>query len=171
MIRFNGPAFAAAALLLAACAPRPAPPAPAPPPAPPPPSPAPVPPPPADWRDAALSPGDWRLGSDNSLSTATFGAAGAASFVVRCEPGRQISLVRADLASASALVVRTTFGERSLAASARPGGATATLAASDPLLDQILFSRGRFLIRAQGAADLVLPTWPEPARVIEDCRG
>ncbi|HEY5710897.1 MAG TPA: hypothetical protein VIT38_03290, partial [Allosphingosinicella sp.] len=126
-------------------------------------------PPPADWRDAALSPGDWRLSNDGAA--ATWGLAGAASFLVRCEPGRQINLVRADAPRATALVIRTTFGERSLAASARPDGATATLAASDPLLDQIMFSRGRFLIGASGAADLVLPAWPEPARVIEDCRG
>ena len=168
IFRTFGPAFAAA-IFLVSCAPRPAPPAPPPAPPPPAPAPAPSPPPPADWRDAALSPGDWRLSNDGAA--ATWGVAGAASFVVRCEPGGRISLARPDAPGATALVVRTSFGERSLAASARPGGATAILAASDPLLDQIMFSRGRFLIGAPGAADLVLPSWPEPARVIEDCRG
>jgi hypothetical protein len=33
------------------------------------------------------------------------------------------------------------------------------------------FSRGRFMVEAQGMATLVLPAWPEPARVVEDCRG
>jgi hypothetical protein len=45
------------------------------------------------------------------------------------------------------------------------------LQARDPLLDQIAFSRGRFTIEAPGAAMLVIPAWPEAARVIEDCRG
>jgi hypothetical protein len=38
------------------------------------------------------------------------------------------------------------------------------------LFDQIVFSRGRFLVRVAGGGDLVLPTWPEPARLIEECR-
>jgi hypothetical protein len=45
------------------------------------------------------------------------------------------------------------------------------LPASDPFLDQIVFSRGRFAVEAQGQARLILPTWPEPARVVEECRG
>ena len=164
---------AVAAVFLASCAPRPAPIAPPPPPAPAPrPAPAPAPPPPpADWRDAALSPGDWSFRNDGPVSTASFGTAGAASFVVRCDAGRQINLIRAAASGGGTLVVRTTFGERSLAASSGAGGIAATLAASDPLLDEIMFSRGRFLVRTQGNADLIVPAWPEPARVIEDCRG
>lgn len=178
--RIEGPARSAplwacmaAAVLLVSCAPRPAPPAPPPPPAPAPrPTPAsPPPPPPADWRDAALSAGDWSFRSDGAVSTASFGPAGAASFVVRCDTGRQVNLIRADASGAGPLVVRTTFGERSLAASSGAAGIAATLAASDPLLDEIMFSRGRFLVRTQGNADLIVPAWPEPARVIEDCRG
>jgi len=41
---------------------------------------------------------------------------------------------------------------------------------SDPLFDQLAFSRGRFLVRVEGQGDLILPAWPEPARTIEDCR-
>jgi hypothetical protein len=33
------------------------------------------------------------------------------------------------------------------------------------------FSRGRFLVTVEGGASLVVPAWPELARVIEDCRG
>lgn len=40
----------------------------------------------------------------------------------------------------------------------------------DPLLDSIVFSRGRFAIEARGLAPIYAPTWPEIARVIEDCR-
>ena len=51
------------------------------------------------------------------------------------------------------------------------GGIGAVLAANDPLLDAIAFSRGRFVIEQPGRAPLVLPAWAEIERVIEDCRG
>lgn len=154
---------------LAGCVPRAETPPPAPPPPPPAPAPEPPPPPPAppaDWRDAPLSAGDWSYRGDGSVSVATYGAG---AFELRCGGG-QISLVRPGGAGGS-LAIRTTFGERNLPARTEGGAAVATLAASDPLLDQIAFSRGRFLVQASGAAPLILPAWPEPVRVIEDCRG
>jgi len=67
------------------------------------------------------------------------------------------------------MTIVTGFGTRTLAG--RSGEQAApTLPASDPLFDQIAFSRGRVLVRTAGG-DLVLPIWPEPARLIEDCRG
>jgi len=45
------------------------------------------------------------------------------------------------------------------------------LAAYDPLLDALAFSRARFAVVAAGSPPLVLPAWPEIARVIEDCRA
>lgn len=154
---------------LAGCVPRPE----APPPAPPPPPPAPAPElpppppePPADWRDAPLSAGDWSYRGDGSASVATYGTG---AFELRCTGG-QISLVRAG-SNGGSLAVRTTFGDRSLPVRPEGGAVVATLASSDPLLDQIAFSRGRFLIQAAGVAPLILPAWPEPVRVIEDCRG
>ena len=55
------------------------------------------------------------------------------------------------------------------------GGAAAyvaaTLAANDPLLDAIGFSRGRFIVEQTGASTLVVPAWAEIERVTEDCRG
>jgi hypothetical protein len=48
------------------------------------------------------------------------------------------------------------------------------LAARDPLLDAMAFSRGRIAVTvggvAGGAEALVMPAWPEAARTIEDCR-
>lgn len=43
--------------------------------------------------------------------------------------------------------------------------------ASDPHLDLLAFSRGRILVSIAGMDDLVLPSWPEFGRVVEDCRG
>ena len=153
--------------LLPGCAPRRPAPAPVPPPAP-----APAPPPPAPvvtWEEAPLSAGDWTYRDESGASSATFASAAGASFVMRCEPTREISLTRTGV-QGGPFVIRTTFGERSLAASDQPAGLTARLAASDPLLDQMVFSRGRFAVESSGAPRLILPAWPEPAHVIEDCR-
>ena len=53
----------------------------------------------------------------------------------------------------------------------QPPAIAASAGARDPRLDQIAFSRGRFLVDVAGQSRLVLPAWPEVARVIEDCRG
>jgi len=95
---------------------------------------------------------------------------GAPVLTIECTADRQIRIVRAG-SGAGALSIRTTFGDRGIAASTRPDATVATIAPVDPILDQIAFSRGRFLVHVDGQADLVLPTWPEPARVIEQCRG
>ena len=52
-----------------------------------------------------------------------------------------------------------------------PAYTSVKTAASDPQLDAIAFSRGRFFVSLNGTSDLVIPDWPEFARVIEDCRG
>jgi hypothetical protein len=109
-----------------------------------------------DWRDLPLAPGDWSY--DSGSSEARYG-----DFSLRCDVARR-QVVLSRLGSSGPLRLRTTYGERLLA----PGGA---LPAADPLLDEMAFSRGRFTVEARGLATLVLPTWPEPARVVEDCRG
>jgi hypothetical protein len=165
-------AIAAGALALLAAlggcaAPTRAPPAPAalPQPLPPPPvPPSPLPPPPQaeDWRDIALTPGDWSYSGDAAGSEARFGDA---ALGLRCDRARrQIVIARAGAAAGAEIFVRTSFGSRRLAAGA-------ALAASDFLLDQMAFSRGRFTVEAAGLPMLVVPAWPEAARVIEDCRG
>jgi hypothetical protein len=127
----------------------------------PPPTPAPPPPQPAvGWEDTALTPGDWTYREEDLAAVY-----GGGLFTIRCDPAaRRVTLSRG---SAGGLTFRTSYGDRSLG-----GGASgAVLPASDPLLDQIVFSRGRFAVEADGQARLVLPTWPEPARVVEECRG
>lgn len=160
--------------LLAACAPQPS--------APPPPAPSPVPAPPpvpqpraADWRDLPLSSGAWTYRSDASVSEAAFGPAGQASFALRCDRARrEIVLARDGLTSGNTMTIRTSSGTRNFPLSVRTAPApivTATVAASDRFLDSIAFSRGRFTVEVPGTAMLVIPAWPEPTRVIEDCRG
>jgi hypothetical protein len=168
-MRLVRPLGTAAAMVLAACVPRTAPPAPvpAPPPQPvrPPPAPA---PPPADWRDAPLSQGDWAYGQRPG-PRAAFGAEGPL-FAAECTTAGRITLARVGAATGPTLTIATTFGERSLPASSDGAMTSATLAAADPLLDEIAFSRGRFLVEVGGQPDLILPSWPELARLIEACR-
>lgn len=164
---------AAILALLGACAQRrapepPPPPQPAPRPAP---QPAPPPQPPVNWQDAALSPGGWTYRSEGAASSASFGLPGQPSFVVRCEPSRQVTLARTGASAATVLTLRTTSGARSFPARPVAGAVAATLAASDPFLDTLVFSRGRFTVEVAGLPTLIVPAWPEPARVIEDCRS
>jgi hypothetical protein len=159
----------AALAALAACVPRTPPPAPQPPPPPAsapasPPAPPPSPPAPA-WEDAALAPGDWSY-AGGATPQAVFAGAEGPVFMLRCMPGGRIALQRP---GGGALTIVTSFGARTLPGTGADG--QAALPASDLLFDQIAFSRGRFLVRAAGAEDLVLPTWAEPERLIEDCRS
>lgn len=155
-------------VLLASCVPqREATPPVQPPPAPARPIPTPQPPAPSaeDWRDIPLTPGTWTY---SPAAGAVFGTAGAAPlFTIRCDTAtRRVLLARADAADAARMTIRTSFGERSFP----EHGPNVAFAASDPFLDTIAFSRGRFSVETEGHALLVLPAWAEPARVIEDCR-
>jgi hypothetical protein len=133
------------------------------------------PPPPADWREVALSPGGWRYSDQGGVSQASFGSSNQASFVVRCDRGRrEISLWREGDSSGNVMTVRTSYGARNfpLSTQAQPTASVyASLAANDRFLDTIAFSRGRFTVEVPGRPMLVIPAWPEPARVVEDCRA
>ena len=151
---------------LAACvpAPRPPPPAPAPPPVAPPAPPTPL---AADWRDWPRTPGTWRYQRTPDGSVAGFGVAATAPIVaLRCDRGARRIAIMITAATASAVTIRTSTARRSLPIT----GGESVLAATDPLLDAIGFSRGRFVIERAGVPPLVLPAWAEIERVTEDCR-
>jgi hypothetical protein len=111
------------------------------------------------WVDAPLSAGRWTYGA---RAGATFGPAGAPALSVRCTAPRRIAIERP---GAESLTFRTSAMMRTVAA-----GAAAALDADDPLLDALAFSRGRFAVEAPGQTRLIVPAWPELARVVEDCR-
>jgi hypothetical protein len=126
-----------------------------------------------NWIDAPQTPGDWRYSPVSGGSEARFGeAASEPRFAMRCVPAsRSVELIRAGNFAASAPVtVRTEFDNRALAGSPVNGAMRVVLAASDPLLDSMALSKGRFAIEVAGAPPLYLPSWPEVTRVIEDCR-
>ena len=92
-------------------------------------------------------------------------------FAIRCQQDRAIWLGITG-AQGDALVIRTSFGMRRLPAErVQLNEMTVQLPVGDPLLAQMAFSRGRFLVAIEGGPSLVVPAWPEFARVIEDCRG
>ncbi len=172
---------ASGAFALAACATKaPAPPRPAPPVS------RPVPPPIAapsvyagDWIDWPLTVGDWRYARDGAGSVARFGVAGQATrFAMRCDTAaRHVSLQSLgalDAGRSATMTVRTSAGTARFALANRGGQppmVAAQLPVDDPTLDRMAFSRGRFVIEIDGApTPLVVPAWPEVARVIEDCR-
>jgi hypothetical protein len=173
-------AITALMVALASCVssppPRPAAPRPAPPP--PPPAAIPAAPPQQDWRDVPLTPGTWAWrGTQGQSSIAQYGVAGqAAQFAVRCDlASRNIVFSRGGMLTgpSGALTFTTSFGAFSYTAAnggGQPPAIVAQASARDPHMDQLAFSRGRFLVDAAGQPRLVLPAWPEVARVIEDCR-
>lgn len=87
----------------------------------------------------------------------------------------QVLLARSgSAAEAVAMGISTTStGNRPVLSNPQLGGngwIVTALPARDPLLDAMAFSRGRFLFEVAGLTPLVLPSWPEVSRVIEDCR-
>ncbi len=149
----------------------------------PPPAPAPVatstprpnPPPPAPaapavhWRDAPLTPGDWRWAREGALSVARFGGD---LFAMTCDPAqRTISLSRRGEGAGDVPMTVVTFHQtRPLSGRDQSGRITVSLEAGDGLLDSMALSRGRFAIETAGLPTLYLPSWSEVTRVVEDCR-
>lgn len=89
--------------------------------------------------------------------------------MVRCDLAqRTISLTLPGASAPGAtLAITTTDGARTYPAT----DAGAVTRATDPFLDRIAFSRGRFRVQLTGRAALILPAWPEFARTVEDCRS
>ena len=162
-----------------------------PPPAPPPPPPArplAAPPRPAprqtetqDWRDAPISAGEWQWAREGDTSVARFGEQGQTpKLVLRCSRAAgQITVTMVAPPTATrplTMILITSTMTRQLTAT--PAGTAeggiamfgVAIAAHDPLLDAIAFSRGRWRIELEEAHPLTLPNWPQAARVIEDCR-
>ena len=119
--------------------------------------------------------GSWSYRAVANGSEAAFSdSSGSRRLILRCDRSRRtISLVRTRVAAAApALAVWTSSLSKSLPARFLPGGElVADLAASDPLLDAIAFTHGRFATAAASAPLIAVPPWPDAARVIEDCRG
>lgn len=165
------------AAMLAACAPSRVPPAPVPAPQPAP-RPAPAPalpaaPPTTNWADAPQTPGTWRYATQGAYTEAAFiGSMGQPLARLRCMADRRLVVVSLPESGAPRprVTIRSHTAARTLEGQPAGRETVAGLAPTDPLLDAMAFARGRFAIEADGLAPLYLPSWPEVARVIEDCR-
>ncbi len=155
----------------------------------PPPSPAPQPvsaPPPAaaplpaprltgDWNDWPFTPGDWTYRRDARGSLGAFGAPGQVAKVsLRCDlQSRRVYLLRAAAAAGQKMTVRTSSTIKELVTKPT-GGAAADVAAeilpNDAILDAMAFSRGRIVVETEGQSPVILPSWAEITRIVEDCR-
>lgn len=127
-----------------------------------------------DWTDWALAAGDWVYRQDERGSIALFGTPGADAVVtLRCDRARQrMYLARAGSGSGN-IVIRSSSTMKQFAG-VQTAGAPPYIAAEimtrDPILDALIFSRGRIAIEVAGQTPLALPSWAEIGRVVEDCR-
>jgi hypothetical protein len=173
-----GHLLVASIVALSACAAPPPPPAPQPAPAP---KPVVVTPPQpqkpvGDWIDWPLASGDWVYRRDERGSIALFGPTGQnATVTLRCDTGRRrIYLAREGAGTGGRMVVRTSSTLKEFAAShtgASPAYLATEILPTDPVLDAMALSRGRFAIEADGQQPIAIPSWAEITRIVEDCRG
>lgn len=124
-----------------------------------------------DWANAPLTPGAWvyHRTASNARSRAVFGRPGAPLFEVACTNYGNIALFRHG-ATAGSITVRTSSTMRQMAGNALAAGLSISISEDDAVLDAMAFSRGRFSIEGPRVPAIIVPAWPELARVVEDCR-
>ena len=129
----------------------------------------------ADLSTATPIAGSWAYSSNASGSEASFvNASAIPQLTIRCTLAtRRVTIAKPATGAAPFLNVWTSAMTRNLPSSFNPATMrlSADVMAADPLLDAIVFSRGRFGVSVGMQPALVLPAWAEPQRVIEDCRG
>lgn len=132
-----------------------------------------------DWKDRAFSRGVWSLAADDDGISARFGSSDLQpEFRMSCIAAKgTIRFARAgsipELMNAT-MTLASTESARSYPAvnsNAVPATIVSETSANDPQLDSLAFSRGRLLVSIVGTDDLVIPSWPEFARVVEECRS
>ena len=134
---------------------------------------APLPPAPERWIDAPQTSGDWSYRATPSGGHAQFATpTGKALFSLHCDrTARRVTLLRHGGTAPAMLRILTGTQTRIFDAAPQAAGTIGlSLDARDPLLDAVIFSRGRFAVEAGTLPTLYLPSWPEIARVVEDCR-
>jgi hypothetical protein len=127
-----------------------------------------------DFSTATPVEGTWNYSANATGSEATFvNATAQPQLTISCSRAtRQVTIAKVATGAAPLLTIWTSAETRSLPASYNPATAriSAVLSAFDPMLDAIAFSRGRAAFSVAAQPTLVVPSWAEPARVVEDCR-
>jgi hypothetical protein len=118
--------------------------------------------------------GSWTYAPAPDGSAATFlNASAMPQLTIRCDrTSRRVSIAKPATVAVPFLNVWTGTMTRGVPASFNPATQRVTIQfpAYDPLLDALAFSRGRIAVYISGSPALVLPAWPDIARVVEDCR-
>jgi len=119
--------------------------------------------------------GTWAYAATATGSEAIFSnGSGTPQLWVGCARAtRRVTIAKPASAAASFLNIWTSTLTRSVPSSFNPatGRLTVEFAAFDALLDALVSSRGRLGFSVGAEPALVLPPWPEAARVIDDCRA
>jgi hypothetical protein len=128
------------------------------------------------WTDLSVSNGGWQYESDGTISRALFGDNPfRPAMVIACNRGQGwVGIaVRGTPPGPRRMEILTETAQRAMTAANQPevDGVAATLAPGDPLLDAMALSKGRFAVAVEGASMLIVPSYAEVSRVIEDCRG
>ena len=125
---------------------------------------------PDNWLDIPVTPGDWAWSQDEGASVSRFGE-GLVAITCDASTSQVIVLVDDAQGEGADVTIVTETETRALRGERRDGSLTVTLDAEDDLLDAMAFSRGRFGIFRVGREPIMLRSWPEISRVIEDCRN
>jgi hypothetical protein len=107
-----------------------------------------------------LASGQWDYFATAGGSIATYGN----HIQLRCDRATRTVTISRPNGATAALTIATDTSTRTLPPSGR-------LLATDPLLDAIAYSRGRFIVSGGTGLAEAVPSWPEAARSIEDCRN
>ncbi|MET0249808.1 MAG: hypothetical protein ABW164_08760 [Sphingobium sp.] len=136
---------------------------------------APAPTPSNNWSDRPVAPGNWTYSAAGAAPAASYGVPGGRPLlVIRCEATAGRLVFARTGAGQGAMTVRTSYGAQAWPAtivSTPSPEVRAARGASDPALDQIAYSRGKFAVEVAGLEPLILPVWAQVSRVIEDCRS
>ncbi|MBX7457066.1 hypothetical protein K3152_02300 [Qipengyuania sp. 1NDH17] len=129
-----------------------------------------------NWIDAPRTEGEWRYTMTSLGGAASFGSSNDRPvFTLWCDrTKRQVDLIRhGDFTASAPMRILTETTARSFTGEPRPSAPErlfASVAATDPLLDAMALTKGRFAVETPDSPTLYLPAWAEVTRVIEDCR-
>ena len=141
------------------------------------PSATPLPPPPiqTDWIDRPQTEGSWVEAADTAPFATYTAPDGRVLFRMFCQADTgNVGMIRFGCAETNAVwTIRTETPDRSIrseTSTGHTGRSIVGLSSSDPILDAMALTRGRFAVEIPRLPSLYLPAWAEVTRVIEDCR-
>ena len=118
--------------------------------------------------------GSWSYTAVSDGSEATFAnESGVVQLSLHCTRAtRRVSISKPASGAVPSVSLWTSGSTRDVPAAYNPATARLTLdlGAYDSILDSMANSRGRIGLTVGAQPSLVVPAWPELARVIEDCR-